>query len=289
MDARQPRISRGRPLSSAVTRASSAAVCWDRSVPSGSTGAAGRWCFRWCRVARASAGHRSTSVVAGVTVAASRPSGRCSSITNRVDRSTRVPIVDLLSLPRIRSPSPVPRDRAVSDLGRSFGDVDHVPEPACGSFPPGLGLEVQHQSFQGLPRRPLPVQPSLHHQVSGVCRRPVSPASAVPRAAQPRAGHCGPIRAGRAGVAASSRDIVEADLPIARGPWQPAAVRQAISSRSAGLNRAGPGRWGAFPITPPACRNNRTPVLAATPDRTCSQSNSCTDRSNHRNFRLRHP
>ncbi|GAB3368591.1 hypothetical protein GCM10027360_38950 [Amycolatopsis echigonensis] len=97
----------------------------------------------------------------------------------------------------------------------------------------------------------------------------------------------------------SSRDTVDAGRPsarpIARTPW-PAARKRAISSRSARLNRTGPGRRGAFPITPPAWRNNRAPVGAAiptdhaagftaTPDRTRSQNSTCTDRGNHRNFR----
>jgi hypothetical protein len=56
----KPRVCRGRPLSSAAIASS---VAWSNRRSrraSTSTGGAGRWCSRWCRVARGFAGRRST-------------------------------------------------------------------------------------------------------------------------------------------------------------------------------------------------------------------------------------
>ena len=120
----------------------------------GGTGAAGRWCSRCCRVARGCAGRRSRCPVGGDgelrvaghlvpwsqvserrrvagrvmifaqmasrTVAAPRSSGRCSSITNRVLRSTSVPIAEPPCAPMIRSPSQCPGTaRSSTSAGRS--------------------------------------------------------------------------------------------------------------------------------------------------------------------------
>lgn len=53
------------------------------------------------------------------------PSGRCISITNRVARSTRVPIADRCPRPTMRSPSQWPGDGPIGHLGRTFADQDH--------------------------------------------------------------------------------------------------------------------------------------------------------------------
>ena len=164
------RVLRGRPLSlAAIGVEVGGGVDRPGRCPWGSTGAAGRWCSRWCRAARGvgvaevdrqvggdgdlgvpaismpwsqvSERRRAAGSVAILAVMASRtasarwPSGRCSSITKRVERSTRVPIAGLAVLADDEVALPVPGHGPVVDLGRPLADhhlvLDPLPRPSA--------------------------------------------------------------------------------------------------------------------------------------------------------------
>ena len=73
------------------------------------------------RPAQVMGSSRIRSIIAVATSSAVCRPGRCNRITNRVDRSTKVPIADWLPPPMIRSPSQCPGTaRSVTSAGRSL-------------------------------------------------------------------------------------------------------------------------------------------------------------------------
>jgi hypothetical protein len=76
----------------------------------------------------------SCRVRAARTCGAVRPSGKGTSTTYRLDRSTSVPIADFPPLPMSRSPSQCPEDGAVLGFAGAIAEAHHV------SDPPGAGM-----------------------------------------------------------------------------------------------------------------------------------------------------
>ena len=161
----QPSVLRGRPFSSSATSASRCGVCPDRSLPLGKYWRSSPLVFslvpplpgrvrvaevdlavrgdRDLRVRRPSpcpgprsatgaarpAGPRSPGSPAAANAAAAFPPGIGTSIVNRVDRSTSVPICRLPGLARDQVAFPVPGHRPVRSLGRPLADVHHALDP----------------------------------------------------------------------------------------------------------------------------------------------------------------
>ena len=285
--------------------------------PWGSTGAAARWCSRCCRVARASAGRRSrsrsprsTAIAAWLAIslpwsqvsdrrsargrrghlrgqspprrAGAWPSGRCSSITNRVARSTRVPIADPVARPDDQVALPVPGHSAVLGLGRALADRSpspgsgHAARPRAprlayrpsgpqerGQLPaqPAAGLHVQrlvdrlgrhpHLRFAGEvdPEsasdllRALPLPQPVLDLAAAELRPPASRSSGAPPAPPPAPAPPPPGTPPRA--------LVPPDLPVHRRPGLPSASR----SPPASAPPPGPPR---SPPAPPATRTAPT-------------------------------
>ena len=114
-----PRESAGRRSRSRKSGATVNRSCWCISVP-------------WSQVSdRRSAPGRPviTAVRASANASADFPPGSGTSIVNRVDRSTRVPICDLPPLPGDRVAFPVPGHRPLSGLRWPLGDHHHARDP----------------------------------------------------------------------------------------------------------------------------------------------------------------
>nr|KEP23651.1 hypothetical protein DA06_06330 [Georgenia sp. SUBG003] len=172
---RQSRVMRGRPLRRAATSSRRSGPWTDRSVPLGKywrsrplvfsleprcQGLCGSQKYTGRSVAKVISAWRAISrpwsqvserrscsgrvrmalTIASLTATAPCPSGRCSSITNRVVRSTRVPIAEPLAVPVIRSPSQCPGTaRSAASAGRSEISTMSGDLTALGGGPPPAG------------------------------------------------------------------------------------------------------------------------------------------------------
>ena len=172
----QPRVLRGRSLSSAATAASRSGPCTRRSLPLGkywrsrplvfslvgrcqgecgsqkNTGmpsAAAIWScsaisLPWSQVSdrRSCAGKiaRAATSASRTVSALCRWPGRCTRMVNRLARSTRVPIADRLLAPVIRSPSQCPASLRPAAAGGPLADHRH---PGQRPGPAGVAAAVR--------------------------------------------------------------------------------------------------------------------------------------------------